>query len=394
MAEDTFLEQIQPIPDHDHMYYVLADWSLGTHASCRAYINFVNQEDVFIFKEKFDGYVFVDARGNEYPAVVEYAPFQKTIKYRSKKTDRKANTLDNSDHYLQFLKSLDVDENLPKLELKSDFDLKRETQIKSTPLLEYLNDGGKRYRGQRERNHDKQHHQEKKILAPIREEVSKSAGSRDQDKGGLTRKEQGKPERSEKEKARRAERDRVRREKRKKEFEDKKKERQLSKQGAPGDGQGAQRRESKKEVVRDERDGDNKGQGAEPKKPIREVKKYSERRQESRKKKEDVDKVEDKSSAQQRGTSSQGDARRDEKGGGSKDNFRRRGGGGDGEDGHRGERLTAEEKRRLRNKDRPSMQIYKPGSRGRGGKGEGSSISEDKSETVSNDVKKSNESAE
>jgi len=38
--------------------------SLGQHAFSRAYINLVNQHDVSVFIEKFDGYVFVDSRGN------------------------------------------------------------------------------------------------------------------------------------------------------------------------------------------------------------------------------------------------------------------------------------------------------------------------------------------
>ena len=38
--------------------------SLGQHAFSRAYINLINQHDVALFVEKFDGYVFVDSRGN------------------------------------------------------------------------------------------------------------------------------------------------------------------------------------------------------------------------------------------------------------------------------------------------------------------------------------------
>lgn len=41
MTESTFLEQVQPLPDYDHMYYVSADWSLSVSASCRAYFNFL-----------------------------------------------------------------------------------------------------------------------------------------------------------------------------------------------------------------------------------------------------------------------------------------------------------------------------------------------------------------
>ena len=42
---------------------LLCSDSLGPNAFTRAYINFQNAEDVFTFRDKFDGYVFVDAKG-------------------------------------------------------------------------------------------------------------------------------------------------------------------------------------------------------------------------------------------------------------------------------------------------------------------------------------------
>lgn len=63
MNEETFVKQIEPIPDHDDLVFVPADYTLGINASSRAYIYFKNQEDIFIFKDKFDGYIFVDTKG-------------------------------------------------------------------------------------------------------------------------------------------------------------------------------------------------------------------------------------------------------------------------------------------------------------------------------------------
>lgn len=40
-----------------------ADKALGQSAFCRAVINFRNPDDVILFKEKFDDYVFVDSKG-------------------------------------------------------------------------------------------------------------------------------------------------------------------------------------------------------------------------------------------------------------------------------------------------------------------------------------------
>ena len=43
--------------------FVKADPTLDRDAFCTAYINFLDQEDVYIFQERFDGYVFVDNKG-------------------------------------------------------------------------------------------------------------------------------------------------------------------------------------------------------------------------------------------------------------------------------------------------------------------------------------------
>lgn len=110
MVEDSFKKQIEPIPDHDFFYYVPADWSLGQNASSRAYINFMNQEDIFIFKDKFDGYVFVDERGAEHYAVVEFAPFQGFPRNKSRKKDNKCGTIEEELHYLKFIESLKSEE--------------------------------------------------------------------------------------------------------------------------------------------------------------------------------------------------------------------------------------------------------------------------------------------
>lgn len=121
MSEEEFLKQIEPIPEHDYFYFVSADWSLGQNASCRAYINFCHQNDIFIFKDKFDGYVFVDAKGTEYPAIVEFAPFQGLPKGKSRKKDNKSNTIDSEPHYLAFLETLQEQDADGKGEMKMEY---------------------------------------------------------------------------------------------------------------------------------------------------------------------------------------------------------------------------------------------------------------------------------
>lgn len=111
MMREVFVEQISPLPENDFFYYVQGDQHPGVPTFSRAYINFVNQEDIFTFQDKFDGYVFLDERGNEYTAVVEFAPYQKIPRPEGGKED-KCNTLDNDPHYLEFLKKLENPEEV------------------------------------------------------------------------------------------------------------------------------------------------------------------------------------------------------------------------------------------------------------------------------------------
>ncbi|XP_037511251.1 regulator of nonsense transcripts 3A isoform X3 [Rhipicephalus sanguineus] len=148
MTEEQFLEQISPVPESDYMYFVKGDLSLGPHAFSRAYINFVNQDEIFIFKEKFDDYIFVDEKGNEYPALVEYAPFQKIPKRRTRKKDPKCGTIEQDPEYIKFLESLEQPEEvtLPSIDTYIEEIEARDKEIKAnngclkvvTPLIEYL----------------------------------------------------------------------------------------------------------------------------------------------------------------------------------------------------------------------------------------------------------------
>lgn len=138
--QETFLNQVSPIPDYDHIYTVRGDSSLGEHAFARVYINFVNPEDVFTFKERFDNYVFVDAKGHEYPAVVEFAAFQRIPKKRNKqKSDPKCGSIESDPIYLEFLELL---KQQPQQEEKPEYSLQlstSETKTEvTTPLLEYV----------------------------------------------------------------------------------------------------------------------------------------------------------------------------------------------------------------------------------------------------------------
>ena len=134
-------------------------FSMGLHAFCRAYIYFKNFEDILSFKERFDNYVFLDSKSNEYPAVVEFAQYQRRYKNNSdnfQKKDSKCNSIEQDSEYIRFLENFDkpcgnllpsCEANLEELEQRerdklaigligSDAAFSAPKVI--TPLLEYM----------------------------------------------------------------------------------------------------------------------------------------------------------------------------------------------------------------------------------------------------------------
>lgn len=80
MSEDEFLRQVSPLPEHDYLCFLEANTNLGAHSFSRAYINFIESDDMITFRERFDNYIFLDKDGHEYPAVVEQSFWHKSPK--------------------------------------------------------------------------------------------------------------------------------------------------------------------------------------------------------------------------------------------------------------------------------------------------------------------------
>ncbi|CAJ1958467.1 unnamed protein product [Sphenostylis stenocarpa] len=84
----------------------------------RAYIDFNCPHDVFEFAEFFDGHVFVNERGAQHRAIVEYAPSQRAPKPSTKKDGREGTIYKDPD-YLEFLKLIaKPHEHLPSAEIQ------------------------------------------------------------------------------------------------------------------------------------------------------------------------------------------------------------------------------------------------------------------------------------
>lgn len=101
MTKEELEEQLQPLPEVDYIEFFSSDtrsvahmftgengsfsdafmmyndfaglmmkisyffyyYSLYPHLFARAYLNFKNQDDIVLFRDRFDGYVFIDNRG-------------------------------------------------------------------------------------------------------------------------------------------------------------------------------------------------------------------------------------------------------------------------------------------------------------------------------------------
>uniref|UniRef100_H0XWH7 UPF3 domain-containing protein n=1 Tax=Otolemur garnettii TaxID=30611 RepID=H0XWH7_OTOGA len=144
MTKEQLLKHLQPMPEHDYFEFFSNDTSLYPHLYARAYINFKNQEDILLFRDRFDGYVFVDNKGQEYPAVVEFAPFQKAAKKKTKKRDSKVGTIKDDPDYRKFLEGYATDNEkrvtaTPETMLEEIEARKRDLiSKKTTPLLSFL----------------------------------------------------------------------------------------------------------------------------------------------------------------------------------------------------------------------------------------------------------------
>ncbi|XP_058830902.1 regulator of nonsense transcripts 3A [Topomyia yanbarensis] len=190
MDEETFRKQIDPIPDHEDFYFVSGDWSLGKNASSRAYISFSRAEDIFLFKDKFDGYIFVDSKGVEFPAVVEYAPFQELPRNRSRKKDAKCGTIETDTHFIAFQEALELEEKesagKSKSKLEYSYQIKDEKKVTSTPLLEYIAQKRQEKREEKRRKMEEKKKQRKEERQkksqtgkPISESIREEKGKED-----------------------------------------------------------------------------------------------------------------------------------------------------------------------------------------------------------------------
>ncbi|XP_023646068.1 regulator of nonsense transcripts UPF3 isoform X2 [Capsella rubella] len=109
----------------------------------RAYVAFEEPEDVYEFAAFFNGHVFVNEKGAQYKAIVEYAPSQRVPTPADKK-DLREGSISKDPDYLEFLKLIAQPvENLPSAEIQLE---RREAEQSGaskaapiiTPLMEFI----------------------------------------------------------------------------------------------------------------------------------------------------------------------------------------------------------------------------------------------------------------
>lgn len=169
MSEENLLEQLSPLPDHDYFCFFEANPGLGPHSFSRAYINFLNSDDVDAFLQRYDNHTFSDRDGHEYKAVVEQAMWHKSPKsgpfYKSAEDDTTSSssgrapapgTIEEDPEFIRFIDDLQSHKKRPQqspvqnLESSADELLSNSSQsgvvsgsknhIKVvTPLINYVN---------------------------------------------------------------------------------------------------------------------------------------------------------------------------------------------------------------------------------------------------------------
>ncbi|CAN8303542.1 unnamed protein product [Cochlearia groenlandica] len=109
----------------------------------RAYVSFKAPEDVYEFAAFFNGHVFVNEKGAQFKAIVEYAPSQRVPKPCDKRDPREG-SISNDPEYTEFLKLVSQPvENLPSAEIQLE---RREAEKAGTskaapivtPLMEFI----------------------------------------------------------------------------------------------------------------------------------------------------------------------------------------------------------------------------------------------------------------
>ncbi|KAL1244671.1 putative choline-phosphate cytidylyltransferase [Trichinella spiralis] len=111
ITEEELLAILSPLPPHDSFRFDPPFYPKQWECA-RVYIQFKNIEDVLQFRDTFNGYVFVDACGNESIGIVEAAPYRENFGVVGKRNPL-AGTIEQSEEYLKFVEKLNAPVKAP-----------------------------------------------------------------------------------------------------------------------------------------------------------------------------------------------------------------------------------------------------------------------------------------
>ncbi|KXZ48188.1 hypothetical protein GPECTOR_30g284 [Gonium pectorale] len=108
MTEETFKTVLDSISRERYSWlsYYPGKFSLKRMVFSRAYVNFLTAEDVYDFKQRFDGHVFIGQKGHQYRCAVEYAPLQK-VPALEEKPHPLEGTIEKDADYMAFVEALE-----------------------------------------------------------------------------------------------------------------------------------------------------------------------------------------------------------------------------------------------------------------------------------------------
>jgi|ERR1712130_112390 len=243
MTETELREILAPIPPHDYFKFHVADKSLAPVHTCRAYINFPNFDNVLQFRDRFDGQIFEDKRGQEYPAFVEVSPFQLIPKNRNHECKYKG-SIQEDPEFAKFKEQFENDEADEVQQINIEAYLKEAAakedarkQTQSTPLIDFIRNKretkkrlkDERRRDEKRKRRDEQHKAKRKLDKERLDRKKDLIDSKNSHKRDDNHEHAGKPTESGDQKSDQKKGGRfAAREKRKKEFEERRKQKQAS----------------------------------------------------------------------------------------------------------------------------------------------------------------------
>lgn len=241
MTEKEVLEQVSPLPEEVLDKYFLPANLAFDHAAYATLILVFSEycDSLMDFERRFDGYIFVDSRGNDSAAIVEACAnqtFSKCDRARMKE-DTRVGAILTDKYYLEFCEKLEKEKTVPIMTLEQQIkklnqpeDVRTQIDRLETPLVKFFMDkeiGRRRdVENRRQRRETKRTEKQKNVLDILMKPSTASPKKevRKEENRVMTDKEREKLEKIE---ARRKERNAARKQKFLEEKKKKQEEREL-----------------------------------------------------------------------------------------------------------------------------------------------------------------------